>query len=144
MGYYETSALTGAGVSEAMDTCVRVGLTRAGTSHSVERRRRFILPWKRWVKFRSIDIHCLLWSPYKQATLYNTARLMGPKVSPIACVLGPVFATHSHREPQIFYLPKITRYTVYILILFERKHNMARGISTAQLATLVIKVNVTK
>ncbi len=28
----------------------------------------------------------LLWSPYKQATLYNTARLMGPKVSIAYCV----------------------------------------------------------
>ena len=26
-------------------------------------------------------LNCLLWSPYKQATLYTTARLMGPKVS---------------------------------------------------------------
>ncbi|XP_064402041.1 rho-related protein racA-like isoform X2 [Halichondria panicea] len=30
VGYYETSALTGAGVNEAMDFCVRAGLTRAG------------------------------------------------------------------------------------------------------------------
>ncbi|XP_064402043.1 rho-related protein racA-like [Halichondria panicea] len=30
VGYYETSALTGAGVMEAMDFCVRAGLTRVG------------------------------------------------------------------------------------------------------------------
>ncbi len=47
VGYYETSALTGAGVREAMDACLRAGLTRAGTSSSGRRRRRFVLPWKR-------------------------------------------------------------------------------------------------
>ncbi len=45
VGYYETSALTGAGVREAIDAGVRAVLTRAG------RRRRFVLPWKRWVKY---------------------------------------------------------------------------------------------
>ena len=46
VGYYETSALTGDGVWEAMDACVRVGLTRAGPPPS-GRRRRSVLPWKR-------------------------------------------------------------------------------------------------
>ena len=41
-------------------------------------------------------------------------------------------------------LPAIRYINFFILILFERKHNMARGISTAQLVTLVIKANVTK
>ncbi len=52
---------TGAGVREAMNAGVRAGLTRERAG----RRRRFVLPWKRWVK------HCLLWS----RTLYNTATV---------------------------------------------------------------------
>ncbi len=43
VGYYETSALTGAGVMEAMNAGVRAVLTR----ESAGRRRRFVLPWKR-------------------------------------------------------------------------------------------------
>ncbi|XP_064392713.1 rho-related protein racA-like isoform X2 [Halichondria panicea] len=47
VGYYETSSLTKYGVMEAMDACVRVGLTQARTSRSGGRRHRFVLPWKR-------------------------------------------------------------------------------------------------
>ena len=43
VGYYETSALTRAGMSEAVD-----GLLRAGLNASQRGRRRFKLPWKRW------------------------------------------------------------------------------------------------
>ncbi len=45
VGYYETSALTRAGVNEAMDALLRAGLN--ASQKSTGGRRRFKLPWKR-------------------------------------------------------------------------------------------------
>ncbi|XP_064386490.1 rho-related protein racA-like [Halichondria panicea] len=40
VGYYEASTVTGFGVMEAMDACLRAGI-----------KRRFVLPWKRYSQF---------------------------------------------------------------------------------------------
>ena len=47
VGYFETSALLGVGLADAMHAAMRAGLNPRNTSRAGWR-RRFVWPWKRW------------------------------------------------------------------------------------------------
>ncbi len=68
------------------ECCHGNGLSQNSGSKSYDLRKKLIEITRSCKYEQAIRIvGCLLWCPYKQATLYNTARLMGLKVS-IACV----------------------------------------------------------
>ena len=65
IGYYETSALTGVGVGDAMMATIRAGLS-GSNSGATSRRRRFVWPWKRCVCMCVCVCVCACVSPYTQ------------------------------------------------------------------------------
>ena len=58
VGYFETSALTGTGMTDAMHAAMRAGLN-PGTNGRTGR-RRFVWPWKRWGTSNNTHLHDLL------------------------------------------------------------------------------------